>query len=107
MNNTEMKKGISELLVLTVLSKNECYGYEIISVIKNCGMEISEGSLYSILGKLVNEKLVQTRLEESNQGGIRKYYKLNNFGIQKLKRLNSDFKIIFNTLSKLNKIKHE
>ena len=102
-----MKKGILELLILTVLSKKECYGYEIISIITDSGLEISEGSLYSILSKLIDEKLVFTRLEESNQGGARKYYKLNADGLQKLDKLSSDWKVISDTIFKLNKLKYE
>lgn len=102
-----MKKGILELLVLTVLSQQECYGYEIISLIKENGLEISEGALYPILAKLVSENLVYTHLEESPQGGARKYYKLNDAGIKKLAILTGDWNALSETLHNLKALKRE
>lgn len=86
--NIQFKKGILELCVLTLLSKRDCYGYDIInSISKN--ITIAEGTIYPLLRRLKNEGYVTTYLKESNEGPPRKYYTLTEQGEEvrgKLKR---------------------
>ena len=46
--NTQLKKGILELCVLSVISKQDSYGYEIIDQIKD-KIPMSEGTIYPML----------------------------------------------------------
>jgi PadR family transcriptional regulator PadR len=47
----QLKRGLLEICVLTVLSKGDSYGYQIIKDIEPC-IEISESTLYPILKRL-------------------------------------------------------
>ena len=40
----QLKKGVMDMLVLALLTQNDCYGYEIVSTISEY-IEISEGTI--------------------------------------------------------------
>ncbi|MBC7419543.1 MAG: PadR family transcriptional regulator [Bdellovibrio sp.] len=77
--NPQFKKGILELCVLSVVSRKDYYGYELVEEISKV-IEISEGTLYPILRRLTEEKCFETYLQESNEGPSRKYYKITKLG---------------------------
>lgn len=77
--NIQLKKGVLELCVLSVLSRKDCYGYELISEISK-HIAISDGTIYPILRRLTNEGYFTTYLQESQEGPPRKYYKLTELG---------------------------
>ncbi len=79
--NIQLKKGVLDLCVLSLLKTHDRYGYEMVAVISKC-IEISEGTIYPLLRRLKNEGYVSTYLEESNEGPPRKYYKLTQLGEQ-------------------------
>lgn len=83
--NTQFKKGVIELCVLSLLSKRDYYGYEIISHVSET-IEISEGTIYPLLKRLRDDGLVTTHLVESSQGPSRKYYALTDLGKVKTKQ---------------------
>lgn len=67
------------MCVLSLLSKKDCYGYELVGEISTL-IEISEGTIYPLLKRLKDEKYVTTYLRESEEGPPRKYYKLTSEG---------------------------
>lgn len=77
--NIQLKKGILELCVLSVLDKKDCYGYELVNEISK-NIEISDGTIYPILRRLNQEGYFSTYLQESQEGPPRKYYKLTQLG---------------------------
>ena len=77
--NIQLKKGILELCVLSVLSKKDCYGYELVNEISK-HISISDGTIYPILRRLTNEGYFTTYLQESQEGPPRKYYRLTESG---------------------------
>ncbi|AIY83709.1 MAG: PadR family transcriptional regulator [Clostridium baratii] len=77
--NTQLKKGVLELCVLSVLSKKDCYGYELINEISK-HISISDGTVYPILRRLTKEGYFTTYLQESMEGPPRKYYRLTSIG---------------------------
>lgn len=77
--NTQFKKGVLELCVLSLLLERDYYGYEIISTVSET-IEISEGTMYPLLKRLRDDGYVTTRLVESDQGPSRKYYSLTPIG---------------------------
>ena len=79
--NIQLKKGVLELCVLSLLNSSDRYGYELVAEISKC-IEISEGTIYPLLRRLKNEGYVETYLTESNEGPPRKYYKLTEKGEQ-------------------------
>ncbi|MGI6778891.1 MAG: PadR family transcriptional regulator [Acetivibrionales bacterium] len=77
--NIQYKKGVIELCVLSVLYRNDCYGYDVSDYLSK-RIDISDGTVYPILRKLKNEGLVTTYLSEESGGPPRKYYKLTDLG---------------------------
>ena len=77
--NIQFKKGVLELCVLSVLDRQDCYGYELVEMISG-NIQISPGTIYPLLRRLVNEGYCSTRLQESGQGPPRKYYTLTSLG---------------------------
>lgn len=77
--DTQLKKGVLELCVLSVLGSHDCYGYELVNLISK-EIAISEGTIYPLLRRLKAEGYVETYLEESTEGPSRKYYKLTRMG---------------------------
>ncbi len=77
--NPQFKKGVLELCVLTLISKKDYYGYELVEEISK-ELEISEGTLYPILRRLTEENLFETYLKESTEGPPRKYYRISKTG---------------------------
>lgn len=87
--DSQLKKGLLEMLVLASLKYQDSYGYlinrEICSVI-----DVSESTLYPILRRLEQRQLVRT-YETTYNSRIRKYYQITREGIQKLEDTKSDF----------------
>ncbi len=72
----QMRKGILEYCILSVLSKNSCYASDIIKELKEAKVIVVEGTLYPLLTRQKNAGLLSYRWEESQQGPPRKYYEL-------------------------------
>ena len=77
--NSQYKKGVVELCVLSLLTRGDCYGYEISEAL-SCRVEISDGTVYPILRKLKADGLLTTYLQEESGGPPRKYYRLTELG---------------------------
>lgn len=65
---------------MALLGLRDRYGYELVHEISE-RFEISEGSIYPLLRRLLTEGYVTTYLQESDEGPARKYYSLTNQGI--------------------------
>lgn len=76
---TQLKKGVLDLLVLAQLSVEDCYGYDLAEIISK-EMEVSAGTLYLVLKRLKEEGWVNVYLRESSGGPARKYYHLSPLG---------------------------
>lgn len=89
--NTEaqMRKGILELVILSLLAKNDAYASDLINELKETKLIVVEGTLYPLLTRLKNGELLNYRWEESTQGPPRKYYAITEKGKEFLGQLNS------------------
>lgn len=76
----QMKKGVLELCVLSILHRAEAYPSDIIQELHSAKILVVEGTLYPLLTRLKNNGLLQYRWEESESGPPRKYYKLTEEG---------------------------
>ncbi|WP_455068088.1 PadR family transcriptional regulator [Parvimonas micra] len=87
--DTQIKKGLLDLCVLSFLIDKDMYGYEIVQSISK-SIEVSEGTIYPILRRLSKEGYFETYIVESNEGPARKYYRITALGIEFYKKqLNS------------------
>ena len=75
--DSQARKGVLVLIVMSALSAREYYGYELVEhILAGAGVEVSDGTLYAILVRLKAEGLVRTRWEAAERGPARKYYAL-------------------------------
>ena len=72
----QMRKGILEYCILSVISRGSSYASNIIKELKEAKVIVVEGTLYPLLTRLKNSGLLSYRWEESQQGPPRKYYEL-------------------------------
>ena len=87
--DVQIKKGLLEACVLSVLKKKDSYGYQIIRDITSC-IAISESTLYPILKRLEGGGYLTTYSLE-HQGRLRKYYKITELGEQKIETFLQDW----------------
>lgn len=70
----QLKRGLLEVCVLSVLNREDSYGYQIIKDIAGC-VDISESTLYPILKRLEASGCVTVYSVEYN-GRLRKFYRI-------------------------------
>ena len=92
----QIKKGLLEVCILAVISKQDSYGYQIIKDVSAC-IEISESTLYPILKRLEASGCVTTYSIEHNSR-LRKYYRITNIGRQHI----YDFLVGWNELDEIH-----
>ncbi|MFZ4106931.1 PadR family transcriptional regulator [Flavobacterium sp.] len=85
----QMRKGVLEFCILSVLKEKEAYTSEILDTLKNAKLLVVEGTVYPLLTRLKNDGLLNYRWEESTSGPPRKYYELTELGKTFLNELNS------------------
>lgn len=79
---SQMRKGILEFCILSVIKRGEAYPSDIIDMMKAANLTIFEGTLYPLLTRLKNAGLLTYRWVESNSGPPRKYFSLTEKGAQ-------------------------
>jgi len=77
--NSQFKRGIIELCVLSELVGEDKYGYQLINGIST-HLDVNENTIYPILRRLTLDGYFTTYLEESDLGAPRKYYKITDAG---------------------------
>ena len=102
-SNAQMRKGVLDYCVLTLLSKDDLYASDIIKRLKELQLIIVEGTLYPLLNKLKNGELLTYRWEESKQGPPRKYYRLTLEGEKFLSDLDKSWTSLIDTVEKIKK----
>ncbi len=83
----QMRKGVLELCILSLLKGKDAYASDIIEHLKSAQMIVVEGTLYPLLTRLKNAKLLAYRWEESKSGPPRKYYALTEEGSKAIDEL--------------------
>ena len=100
-NKAQMRKGILEYCILSVLSRNSCYASDIIKELKEAEVIVVEGTLYPLLTRQKNAGLLSYRWEESQQGPPRKYYELTPEGREYLKDLDNSWQELVESVNLL------
>ncbi|TLX73871.1 PadR family transcriptional regulator [Labilibacter sediminis] len=99
----QMRKGVLEYCILSILSRSDKYASDIINELKEAKMIVVEGTLYPLLTRLKNAGLLGYRWEESTQGPPRKYYELTDRGKEFLGELNTSWHELVTAVSFINK----
>lgn len=90
----QMRKGVLEFCILSVLKEKEAYTSEILDTLKTAKLLVVEGTVYPLLTRLKNDGLLNYRWEESTSGPPRKYYELTELGKTFLNELNSTWTVL-------------
>lgn len=76
----QMRKGVLEYCILSILNQREAYTSDILKELKSGKMIVVEGTVYPLLNRLRSAKLLIYRWEESSSDYPRKYYSLTEKG---------------------------
>ena len=99
-----LMSGSTMLLILSLLSGGEMYGYEIITTLAERSdqtFELKEGTLYPLLHNLERERCVESFEKQSPQGRTRKYYRITKKGRGLLEEKQREWKLFS---SKVNQV---
>lgn len=96
----QMRKGILELCVLSIISQEEAYPSDILNKLKEAKLIVVEGTMYPLLSRLKNAELLSYEWKESTSGPPRKYYSLTDQGTAFLEGLKETWNDLNTAVSK-------
>ena len=99
----QMRKGILEFCILSLIKRREMYVLDLMEELKKADMEVVEGTLYPLLTRLKNAEILSYRWEESTGGPPRKYYQITEKGKNFLNELENTWTDL---IASVNKITH-
>ena len=100
----QMRKGVLEFCILSLLSNHEAYTSEIIGTLKESELLVVEGTVYPLLTRLKNDGLLNYRWEESTSGPPRKYYKITPLGEEFLNELKKTWNQLVSAVENTTKV---
>lgn len=100
---SQMRKGVLEYCILSILSRKEAYASSILEELKTANMLVVEGTLYPLLIRQKNQGLLSYRWEESTQGPPRKYYVITDKGRDQLSEMDAAWQELVNSIETLKK----
>lgn len=98
---SQMRKGILEYCILTIISRKEAYTSDILEALRQADLLVVEGTLYPLLSRLKNNGLLAYRWQESTDGPPRKYFTLTDEGKELLAALNQEWGTISQAITKI------
>ncbi len=105
-NLTEMLKGVLEGCVLEIISRKETYGYEITRRLNALGFtDVVDGTVYTILIRLEKNKLVEITKKASDVGPPRKFFTLNDAGLEELQKFWEKWEFVSSRMNELKEKK--
>lgn len=78
---SQMRKGVLEFCILSIIRQGEVYPSDIVDKMKAANLHILEGTLYPLLTRLKNAGYLTYRWVESNSGPPRKYFIMTETGL--------------------------
>lgn len=90
-NIRQFRKGVLELCILSVLSKQNAYVSDLIEVLKESKLIVVEGTMYPLLMRLKNDGYLTYQWVESKSGPPRKYYRISELGSEYLIQLENSW----------------
>lgn len=99
---SQMRKGLLEYCILSIISRDEAYASDILDTLKQANLLVVEGTLYPLLTRMKNEELLTYRWQESTSGPPRKYYALTEQGQELLAQLHDEWKNIQKAVAAIN-----
>ncbi len=102
---SQMRKGILEYCVLSVIARGMIYSSDIIDILTEAKLLVAEGTLYPLLSRLKNSGLVSYQWVESTQGPPRKYFTITESGKLYLKELDATWDELNQTILNIKSTK--
>lgn len=100
--DTQLMKGMLEGCILSLISRKEVYGYELMMELEKYGFDhIAEGTFYPILTRLSKKGYLSCRKVKSEAGPYRKYYKITVQGQQYLEEFTHSYQTITRSINKI------
>ena len=96
--DAQLKRGLIDICVLAAIRDEDSYGYRIIKTVKPY-IEISESTLYPVLRRLGENDMLSVRSVEHN-GRLRKYYHINQAGMDAFSEEWKEICAIYNFVTK-------
>jgi len=96
----QMRKGVLELITLSIISKKEAYPSDIIKELKDAELIVVEGTMYPLLNRLKNAGLLQYNWKESTSGPPRKYFQITDEGKVFLEELRNTWDKLANAIDR-------
>jgi len=101
---TQLRKGLLDIVVLNLLKHGPSHGYELVQKMKRIeGLQIREGNIYPVLARLETDGLVTSYSQPSTDGPPRKYFKLTESGQKALEDMNKHWDKIIESLRIIRK----
>ena len=100
---SQMRKGVLEYCILSILSQKEAYASSLLEELKAANMLVVEGTLYPLLIRHKNQGLLSYRWEESPQGPPRKYYVITDKGRAQLSEMDAAWQEMVESIAALRK----
>ncbi len=101
---TQLRKGLLELVILNMLRDGACHGYQMVQSLKQIeGMKIREGNIYPILARLGTDGVITSETKPSQDGPPRKYYELTAKGKGTLTEMNGHWGMIQQGIEQIRK----
>lgn len=97
----QLRRGVLEACVLTVLRRGDSYGYQLVKDVSEM-IEISESTLYPILKRLESGGLLTVYSVEHN-GRLRRYYRITEAGSQRIKAFIDEWKELMRIYSAIER----
>lgn len=104
---SQMRKGVLEFCILSVIKKGEVYPSDIVETMKTAGLNILEGTLYPLLTRLKNAELLTYRWVESNSGPPRKYFLMTDKGLEFYAELETTWKELADAVHNITNVESE
>lgn len=98
---SQMRKGILEFCILSVISRGEVYPSDIAEEMRGANLQILEGTLYPLLTRLKNAEMLTYRWVESSSGPPRKYFSLTDKGKLFYKELEDTWNVLTHAVNTL------
>ncbi|AZI67534.1 PadR family transcriptional regulator [Kaistella daneshvariae] len=99
----QMRKGILEFCILSLINDREMYVSDLIEELKNGKLDVVEGTLYPLLTRLKNGEFLSYRWEESTGGPPRKYYQMTEKGSLFLAELQNTWNELTESVDRITK----
>ena len=98
---SQMRKGVLEFCILSIIRQGEVYPSDIVEKMKAANLNILEGTLYPLLTRLKNADLLTYRWIESNSGPPRKYFHMTDKGLDFYRELEDTWNELANAVNAL------